>query len=182
MAPAASTRGDGQRLADLVGRARRCRWCAASMVDRAVLGHGGRVVDRRRRVVDLGDGDVDGGRVGLGVGDAVGRAVVGDRVGEAVGAVVVGRRRVGHAVPPAMVTRCRGAGWATAVTVSVWAVSLAGPVAVVGAAGRWSTEPSSATVAVSSTAVGASLTSVTVTLTVAVSDWDRRRRWSCRCR
>ena len=64
--------------------------------DRAVLGHGGRVVDRGRAVVDLGHGHADGGRAGLGIGDPVGGAVVGDGVGVAVGAVVVGGRGVGR--------------------------------------------------------------------------------------
>ena len=57
----------------------------------------------------------------------------------------------------------------TAVTVSVWPDSLAGPVLSLASAST-STSPSSATVAASSPAVGASLTSVTVTETVAVSD------------
>ena len=56
----------------------------------------------------------------------------------------------------------------TAVTVRVWPDSLAGPVLSL-ARTLVVTEPSSATVAVSLTASGVSLTSVTVTLTVAVS-------------
>src|SRR5688572_27691577 len=45
----------------------------------------------QRSIVDGVDGDVDGG----GAGSAVG---VGDGVGEAVGAIVIGRRRVKHAL------------------------------------------------------------------------------------
>ena len=58
--------------------------------------------------------------------------------------------------------------WVTAVTVRVWLDSLAGPVVSL-ARTVVVTEPSSATVSLSSTAIGASLTSVTVIVTVAVS-------------
>ena len=126
---------------------------SGSMVDRAVLGHGRPCRRPRRRVVDLGDRDVDRGRVGLGIGDAVGGAVVGDRVGEAVGAVVVGGRRVGDAAARSKRHACRWRPGSTAVTVSVWPTRWPDP-CVVGQRGRWSTELSSATVAVSSTAVG----------------------------
>src|SRR5213078_5346321 len=82
-----------QSLGRLVGRAGRV--VAAGIDDeRAVLGDRAVVVDGGRGVVDLGHGHVDRGRVRLGVQDAVGRAVVGDRVAEAVGAVVVGGRGV----------------------------------------------------------------------------------------
>ena len=55
-----------------------------------------------------------------------------------------------------------------AVTVSVWLPSLSGPVTSF-ARTAIVTEPSSATVAVSALAVGASFTSVTVTVTVVAS-------------
>ena len=58
--------------------------------------------------------------------------------------------------------------WVTAVTVSVWPASLAGPLMSLARTRSKLTEPSSATLVESSTAVGLSLTSVTVTLTVAV--------------
>src|SRR5260370_846224 len=60
----------------------------------AVLGDGGGVGDRGRRVVDLGDGDGHRRSRAVRVGGACGRAVVGDGVADGVGAVVVGRRRV----------------------------------------------------------------------------------------
>src|SRR5207244_4036488 len=62
---------------------------------RAVLADRLGVVDRVGWVVDVGDGDVDGG--GVDVAGFAGGAVVADRVGEAVGAVVVGVGGVGHA-------------------------------------------------------------------------------------
>src|SRR5207248_11616514 len=62
---------------------------------RAVLGHRGGVGHGGGGVVDLGDGDAHGGSGGLGVGGAVGGAVVADGVAEGGRAVVVGRRGVG---------------------------------------------------------------------------------------
>src|SRR5438270_11169722 len=60
-------------------------------------------------------------------------------------------------------------GASTCETCTIWLDSLAGP-ALSLAAASIATEPSSATVAVSGLAVGASLTSLTVTVTVPVSD------------
>ena len=58
--------------------------------------------------------------------------------------------------------------------VSVWVASLAGPVAVVAEdVDQAPLALSSATVPLSSSAIGASLTSVTVIVTVAVSDLSR---------
>ena len=99
------------------------------------------------------------------IGGAVGRAVVADRVVEAGRAVVVG---VGvYVIVPATSETEPCVALPTAVTVSVWPLSLAGPARVVGrqVARREGGVPSSATVFESSLAVGASLTSVTVTLT-----------------
>src|SRR5207248_2291602 len=86
---AGGERAGGQGLGGLIGRPRGVVG-EHGHVGGAVLGHVGHVVDRRglvafptRRSSDLGGG-------ALGVGGAVGGAVVADLVGEGVGAVVVG--------------------------------------------------------------------------------------------
>ena len=60
-------------------------------------------------------------------------------------------------------------GWVTAVTFSVWADSLGGPLESLPSTLTVVAEASSATVVASFTASGVSLTSVTVTLTVPVA-------------
>src|SRR6185295_16375411 len=79
-----------QGLAGLVGRAGAVIAEHIDGVGGAVLGHRRAVVMRDRGVVDLADGDRDARRGLLGVGGAVGGAVVLDGVADRVGAVVVG--------------------------------------------------------------------------------------------
>ena len=138
---------------------------------------GGRVVIRGRGVVDLGDRDRQGRRVAQGVVGAVGGAVVADLVGQLVGAEVVGGRDVLDGAIRVDRGPCRASGSAVIVTSRVWPASFGPAVSPV----RTSIPPavvSSAVVAVSSFAVGASLTSVTVILKVGrgAGSCCRRRR------
>ena len=155
------------------GIERRCQIVGIGVVGQHVDGvvarvliNGGAVVDRVRRIVDVVDGDVHRGRVDVA---GVAAAVIADGVGEAVRAEVVWRRCVTDAGGVKATVPC-----VPCVTAMTVRPALNGGVRLSASVSLASTLMalllvSSSTVALSSTASGASLMLLMVTLTVAVS-------------